>query len=298
MKLQEHLEKLRYFYEVANCKSMKKASEKVFITQPSLSKSIKLLEEVIGHELFIRLPRGVRLTNEGEELYRYCQNLFNSLSDLEKRLDFGDDPMAGSLKIGTYDSIGIYFWPHFLADFLPKYPNLSIELVTGRSSEMKELLEKGVIDIALIVNPKGNSQFVIKKMAKDRFKFYERAKGKKIYSHVDKAPLITMIDSFAPAMSNEDFLLEIGLEERKVYRTSSLESAKALCLKGLGIGFLPEFVAHELVDTKKIREVNLKVGNKGLYEHDIGMLIHKSKQKGILINQVMQEIEKSFHDQF
>lgn len=298
MKLQEHLEKLSYFYEVANCKSMKKAAQKVFITQPSLSKSMKLLEEVIGHDLFVRLPRGVRLTPEGETLYSYCHELFSSLEDLEKKLDHGDDPMAGTLRIGTYDSIGIYFWPSFLREFLPKYPNLTLELTTGRSSQMRDKLERGEIDIALIVRPKASSQLEVKPISKDVFKFYEAAKGKKVYKNLEDAPLILMGDSFSQNTPIDEILTENGLANRKVYQTSSLESAKELCLNGLGVGLLPEFVAADLLQRKKIKEVKFSKMEKGLYPHDIGVIIHKSKKDSILVNYVIESIEKDFHMRF
>ena len=297
MKLNEHLEKLRYFYEVANCKSMRRASEKVFITQPSLSKSIKLLEEVVGSELFIRLPRGVKLTEEGAILYKYCHELFNSLENLELKLEHGNDPMAGSLRIGTYDSIGIYFWPDFLRSFIPEYPNLSLEISTGRSSDMQEKLLNGEVDIALIINPKAHKQLEIRNIYEDSFKFYELAKGKKVYADLEEAPLITMPDSFSAAASLDEVLSKMGNIKRKTYQTSSLESAKELCLKGLGIGLLPELVVHSLMAQKKVKEVKVGKGTKGLFPHKISAAFHKSRKKSVLVNQVIDSIESSFHSQ-
>ncbi len=297
MKLNEHLEKLRYFYEVAKIKSMRKAAERVYITQPSLSKSIKLLEDVIGSELFIRMPRGVRLTEEGELLYQYCHELFNSLEDLEKKLEHGSDPMAGSLKIGTYDSIGIYFWPEFLKNFIPQYPHLSIELVTGRSSEIQEMLLRGEVDIALIINPKDSKQLDIYKLHVDRFKFYELAKGKKVYSSLVDAPLITMPSAFGGVSFLGDVVNKLGEDKRKTYQTSSLESAKELCLKGLGIGFLPELVVQSLMAQKKLREVTFKKMDKGLFPHDICVVCPKSRKKSILVKQVIESIDLSFRNQ-
>ena len=109
MNLADHLEKLKYFYEVGRLGSLKRASESVFISQPSLTKSIKILEDVIGSPLFIRLPRGMKLTKEGEILHSHCQKLFASITNIEQELTYPDDPLAGSLRIGTYDSIAIYF---------------------------------------------------------------------------------------------------------------------------------------------------------------------------------------------
>ena len=76
MNLKDHLEKLEYFYEVAKQGSFKKASQNVYISQPSLTKSIKVLEEAIGEDLFVRFPRGVKLTKRGDILFEFCHDLF------------------------------------------------------------------------------------------------------------------------------------------------------------------------------------------------------------------------------
>jgi DNA-binding transcriptional LysR family regulator len=292
MYLHEHLEKLRYFYEVARLGSMKKASEAVFVTQPSLSKTIKILEEVVGQELFVRLPRGVRLTPVGEILYSYCKDLFSNLKDLEMRLESSDDPMAGSLRVGTYDSIGIYFWPKFLKEFLPKYPALSLEISTGRSKEMQGQLDNGDLDLILIINPKKTSQSIIEPLKKDVFKFYQSTRKKVVYDNLDSAPFILMPDSFAPDQNLKEKIGKFNLEERKVYKTSSLESVKELTLNGLGLGFLPEFVCRDYVEKGLLEPVDLGKGSdSGLFPHTIGLGYQKAKKGSILVDTVISEIK-------
>lgn len=293
MYLHEHLEKLRYFFEVARLGSMKKASEAVFVTQPSLSKTIKILEEVVGQELFIRLPRGVRLTPVGEVLFNYCKDLFSNLKDLEMKLQSSDDPMAGSLRVGTYDSIGIYFWPKFLKDFLPQYPHLSLEITTGRSMQMQESLDKGDLDLILIINPKKTSQSVVEPLKKDVFKFYRSTRKKVVFENNDSAPFILMPDSFAPDQNLKEKLGKFNIEERKVYKTSSLESVKELTLNGLGLGFLPEFVCSDYVEKGLVEPVDLGKGSfAGLFPHTIGLAYQKSKVGSPLIETVISEIKE------
>ncbi|MCF8059690.1 MAG: LysR family transcriptional regulator [Bacteriovoracaceae bacterium] len=295
MYLHEHLEKLRYFYEVGRLGSMKKASEAAFVTQPSLSKSIKILEEVVGQELFVRLPRGVRLTEYGDILYQYCHELFSSLKDLEKRLESSDDPMAGSLRVGTYDSIGIYFWPKFLKEFLPKYPNLSLEISTGRSAQMQDLLDKGELDLILIINPKKTPQTIIESLRKDVFKFYKSTKKKTVFKTIEEAPFILMPDSFAPGANLKEKLGVFNIDERKIYKTSSLESVKELTLNGLGLGFLPESVCTEHIEKGALEVVDLGLGSKnGLFPHTIGLGLQKSRKDNPLVNQVISEIKARF----
>lgn len=80
MHLRDHLEKLHYFFEVAKAGSIKAASETLHITQPSITKSIKILEEVVGRPLFIRQPRGMSLTEEGELFTEILSRAFLSFN--------------------------------------------------------------------------------------------------------------------------------------------------------------------------------------------------------------------------
>ena len=282
MSLSDHLEKLNYFNEVAKQGSMKRASEVLFITQPSLTKSMKTLEEALGYELFHRRPRGVILTEKGEILFEYCQGLFSSLRDVEQRLQNPDDPMAGSIRIGTYDSIAIYFWPKFLKYLSKKYPLLDVELTTGRSKDIQRKLESRELDLAYIVEPKANDKIEIEIMDEDSFYLYQ---SPKIKEEIDSLPLILMDDA-----------VEVGelsaFGKRKKYKTSSLESAKELTQSGLGIGVLPERVAQPLVEAKKLKKIIFKgFPKKGISLHKIGAAYQLDRAGSPLLRQILEELD-------
>ena len=261
MNLTDHLEKLKYFYEVARLGSLKKASEKVFISQPSLTKSVKILEDVVGSPLFLRMPRGMKLTKEGEILHAHCKKLFASVSDMEQELTHPNDPLAGSLSIGTYDSIAIYFWPKFLQEFLTQHKKLDIELSTGRSDEIQTKLASGLLDLILVVDPKKTQNIEVEVLKQDSFKLYQTTSNKKVYQSIKDAPIIAMPSAAAGIQSIRDLLYRSGLGERKIYSTSSLESAKELTINGLGIGLLPQMVAKSSLDERKIKHLLiLKIG--------------------------------------
>jgi DNA-binding transcriptional LysR family regulator len=201
--------------------------------------------------------------------------------------------MAGSLRVGTYDSISIYFWPKFLRDFLPKYPNLSLEISTGRSREMQEKLDKGELDLILIINPKKSATVVIEGIRKDVFKFYKSTRKKTVFENEESAPFILMPDSFAPGQNLKDKLGGFGVEDRKIYSTSSLESVKELTLNGLGLGFLPEFVCHDHVEKGALEVVDLGKGSKsGLFPHTLGIGFQKGRKENPLLLKVIEEIRE------
>lgn len=97
-------EQLQNFVDVAQNGSINKASEQTFITQPSLSRSIKALEEEMGKELLVRTSRGVSLTPTGKIFYNYAQSILSQFTVLERLKNIDEDIIYSSLSVSV-DSI-------------------------------------------------------------------------------------------------------------------------------------------------------------------------------------------------
>lgn len=292
MNLSDHLEKLQYFRAIAETGSIKRAAEIVYVTQPSLTKSLKTLEEAIGRKLFIRKPRGVELTQEGEILMDFCQRLFAGLADTEQKLSFPDDPYAGALKVGTYESIGIYFWPQFLKKFLPRYPKLNLQMETGRSREIQLKLERGELDLVLVIEPvpDANTETIILK--KDSFCFYQSPKTK-LFDSPKTAPLIFMPSALTSSQELKKTIDNLGLQNRRVYTCSSLETVKELTMNGIGIGLLPKMVAKSLLKKNQLSQVYLPgIAKSGIGEHQLGLAYQKTRADSPLIQLLIAQIQK------
>ena len=293
MRLDEHLEKLKYFYEIAKAGSFKKASENIYLTQPSLTKSIKILEENIGKNLFNRLPRGVSLTTEGEILFKYCHHLFAGIGEIEQKLLSPTDPYAGSLRVGTYESIATYFWPSFLKEFLPKYPNLNFELSTGRSSDMQSMLENEELDFIYVVEPRETNNIEVQKIEDDEFNLYASTKKTTIFKTYENASIILMPSALTSHGGLENFINQFSLERKQFFKTSSLESVKELTLAGLGVGLLPRKVASSLIKSKKLKKISLgSFPKKGIGAHSIGIAYHKQIRDSILLKTLIKDLKQ------
>lgn len=295
MNLRDHLEKLNHFYEVSKQGSIKEASKMLNLTQPSVTKSVKILEDSIGKSLFVRKPRGVVLTQEGELLNQYCHILFSQLEDIEQKLISPNDPMAGSIKVGTYDSIAIYFWPKFLKGFFKKYPNLDLELTTNRSHNIQNMVEEGELDVGLIIEPKSSSSLDVINLYEDSFYLYASSKMLKKEINSQTTPLIFMSD--AVAGNNKGRLLHLlgeQLSTRKHFVTSSLESTKELAINGLGLALLPKFVAKEAVSKKKLKPVDVTSFPKaGIGKHSVGLIYPKHQVGSKTLQGLITEIESN-----
>ncbi|MEZ4744109.1 MAG: LysR family transcriptional regulator [Bdellovibrionota bacterium] len=294
MYLQDHLEKLAYFYKVASLGSVKDASKALNLTQPSVTKSIKALEEAIGSNLFIRKPRGMSLTKEGELLKKYCHTLFAQIKDIEVKLKSPDDPLAGSLKVGTYDSIAIYFWPKFLKKFLKKYTKLDLELTTDRSRNIQRQVEAGELDLGLIIEPNPSHLLEVINLSVDTFQLYVSTKMSKSEIESAMTPLIFMPDALADENQNRlAHLLGVRNISRKQFKTSSLESAKELVVGGIGIGLLPKMVAEDAIIKKKIKVFRPNYFPKaGLGMHHIGLVFPKYSVNSAPLQTLIEEIKQ------
>lgn len=277
MSLNDHLEKLPYFITIAKLGSFQAAAQALFLTQPTLSKSIKILEASIGKPLFHRHAKGVQLTAEGEILYREGVKVLQLMQSVSKELKHPQDPLSGTLRIGTYDSILIYFWAEFLKKFSKRHPRLKFEIKTMRSADVQKSLQNNELDFAFIISPKPASELVISSLQKDCFYFFESTARHKSYESLHDAPLIYMEQAFGQNREVFDEILQhVTLNDksqRQIYLVSSLESVKELCLNGLGIGILPRFVASKEIKTKKLQMAKLTQTkwDRGFGEHDLSI---------------------------
>ena len=113
---------LRYFQVVAQELHFRKAAEKLFITQPGLSRQIKQLEEELGAQLFLRDKRIVSLTDAGKYLYDESTQLINQLDAVKRSIQLIDKGEEGELRIGFVGSAMQKVIPNLLLKLNNKYP--------------------------------------------------------------------------------------------------------------------------------------------------------------------------------
>ena len=108
----------RTFYTVAKCNNFSKAAEKLFVTQPTISYSIKQLETNLNTKLFYRTPTGAKLTQDGVELLNYVEKSYNILISGERNLIDCKNFEHGKISIGVQSHIGKFFYFRLLKNFI------------------------------------------------------------------------------------------------------------------------------------------------------------------------------------
>lgn len=150
---------LRYFLTVVREKGINRAAEVLHITQPTLSRQLAQLEEELGVSLFHRGARKITLTSEGILLRRRAEEILALVDRTEKELLEKDGQVEGRIVIGGGELAAMQELPELIARFRERYTLVNFDLVTGNADVIKEQMEKGLIDIGVLMEPVDMEKF-------------------------------------------------------------------------------------------------------------------------------------------
>lgn len=144
---------LAYFLAVAREENFTRAAEQLHVTQPTLSRQIADLEQELGVKLFVRSSHHVVLTQDGMILKRRAQEIL-SLADKTKR-DFlrGDETVEGVISIGSGEFLSTRLLTDGMAQFREKHPRVRFEIYSGNAGNIRERMERGLLDVGLMAEP-------------------------------------------------------------------------------------------------------------------------------------------------
>ena len=141
---------LRYFLEVAREENMSRAAEQLHVTQPTLSKALKSLEEELGKKLFTRHSFSIALTEEGVLLRDRAEDLVSMADKIEQEFLSLDDITGGDLYFGLAESWQIRHLAREIRKFKKVYPDIRYHITSGDTEQVTEKLDKGLLDFAAI----------------------------------------------------------------------------------------------------------------------------------------------------
>jgi Transcriptional regulator len=144
---------LRYFLTVVREESITKAADVLHITQPTLSRQLTQMEEEVGAKLFERGSRKITLTNEGILLRRRAEEIIQLVEKTEEELAEQDEQVEGKITIGSGEIASVQLLPNLFRTFREKYPRVSFDIFTATADLVKEHMDKGLIDIGLLLEP-------------------------------------------------------------------------------------------------------------------------------------------------
>jgi DNA-binding transcriptional LysR family regulator len=141
---------LEVFREVAARGSLTAAGQALGYTQSTVSRQLSALEQATGAHLFDRLPRGVRLTEEGRCLLAHAEAVLDRMRAARDDLEALRGLEAGRLRVGAFDSADAALVPRAMAVFRAAHPKVALSLVEGSTTVQLERLRNGEVDVAVV----------------------------------------------------------------------------------------------------------------------------------------------------
>ena len=235
----------RIFYYVAKYKSFTRAAEATCSNQPNLTRAIKTLERQLDCTLFERTSKGVRLTEDGKELYEHVSVAFEHIQAGEEAISAKRSMEHGVVSIGATEiALRCYLLP-ILRQYHQAFPGVRIKILNVSSPQAVKLAENTLVDLAIVTTPVTlNAKLLTNKLARLQevpvsSRDFE-IKGETTLERLAEYPII----SLGSGTSTYEFYFEEFIK-RGCHFSPDIEAATAdqilpLVKHGLGVGFVPE----------------------------------------------------------
>ncbi|MFU7589172.1 LysR family transcriptional regulator [Priestia sp. RMT2NF4] len=150
---------LRYFLTVAREGNITKAADVLHVTQPTLSRQLKDLEQELGKKLFIRSSHSIILTDEGMLLRNRAEEIVNMVDKLEAEFSSMEETIGGDIYIGGGETEAMKHIARVAKDVQLRYPNIRYHLYSGNEEDITERLDKGLLDFGILIQPADISKY-------------------------------------------------------------------------------------------------------------------------------------------
>lgn len=256
------LEYYKIFYFVAKAGSFTQAGEELCISQPAVSQAIKLLETNLGSKLFIRIPKGVRLTPEGEALYNYVQRGYEYIQMGEEKFQKMLDLENGEIRIGASDMTLQFYLLPYLEKFHEKFPRIKVTVTNGPTPETLEYLYEGKIDFGIVSEPfETKSEIEAFKVREIRDIFVAGSRfaylnGKHIkLKELEELPIICLESNTSSRKFIDKFLEENGVILRPEFELAMSDIIVKFAVRNLGIGCVVSDFARDAIANGELFEL-------------------------------------------
>ena len=139
----------KYVYEVYKTRSFSKAASNLYISQPSLSATIKKIETRLGTPIFDRSTSPIQLTECGEKYIHYAEHLMDMENEFENYLNDFEALRTGHLSVGGSNLFASYVLPPLLSEFMGKYPSVDVKMTESTTNDLETQLFSGSLDLVI-----------------------------------------------------------------------------------------------------------------------------------------------------
>jgi DNA-binding transcriptional LysR family regulator len=258
------LHQLKVFVSVFKNKSFSRASEELYLTQPTISDHIKTLEEELECNLFDRLGRTIMPTKEAEFLYSHATEILEKISILKETFSQFKKELSGELIIGASTIPGTYLMPIIISDFTKKYPAISFQIVIGDSKEIIGKISRHELLMGIVGAKISDSQLVFTPFLEDELIAISSPaliqKNELPLEELVKSPLIFRESGSGTQREVEQILESKGISSDTLKIAGifgSTDAVKQAVKSGLGVAIVSKLSVTDELKFETLKEIKV-----------------------------------------
>lgn len=244
----------KIFLTLYDLKSISKTANKLYVSQPAISYSLKELESQLGYSLFYRNSKGIVPTIEAIELYSYISEAFNIIKSGEEHIKKMNTLDVGEIKIGAPTYISVFYLSSFISYFRKKYPGIKFDIITKSSKDdLVNMLHNRSINLIVDTLPISINNKSCKKLYLSTINncfVYKKNSIFKVKSikDLEKYPLILPIKGSTNRFKLEEYMEKRNVKLKSIIECNSLEFMLEMVRNDSGIGYFIESAITSQID--------------------------------------------------
>ncbi|MDX7922580.1 LysR substrate-binding domain-containing protein [Aeromonas media] len=243
---------LRYFVELVREKSFTRASEKLFVTQPTISKMIRSMEEELGQPLLNREGHSFTLTDSGQVLFARGQLILAQMQQLEAELADLQSLQHGRLALGIPPMVG-HVYADLIRAYRSRYPKVELSIVEYGGRRIEQAVLEGELDLAITMLPT-REEGVLSALELDCYPIQVvlpdlprwRGESEIRLADLQEEPFLLYTQAFTLSERLEQACRQAGFVPQVAARSSQWDFLTAMVRSGMGVAFLPEPICRRL----------------------------------------------------
>jgi DNA-binding transcriptional LysR family regulator len=261
---------LRMLVVLSEEMNMRKASERLFVSQPALSQRLQTIEKSWGFQIFIRSQKGLTLTPAGEKVISFAREVVNKEEKLREQISELEGEVHGTLKLAVASIIGQHWLPEVLKKYVNKYPHAKISLITGWSSEILKSMFEDHVHIGII---RGNPEWkgIKEHLLTDTLYLVDTEISKiEDVLHTERPFIQFKSDSTYYQEIQDWWHNQFQTSPKRTIVVDQIETCKQMAFNGIGYAILPSVTLKE--DEQDIFKIPLLDENNKPIERDTWLL--------------------------
>ncbi|RCX16723.1 LysR family transcriptional regulator [Fontibacillus phaseoli] len=288
------VETLRVFVTVAEQSHFSRAAEMLNLSQPGVSLHVRNLENEFGAQLLNRSPKHVKLTEEGEILYRQAKQILALYEGAKQEIRLLHEIVTGSIHIGASFTIGEYILPRMLAEFATGCPEVEMQVTIGNTEEITRGVRLSELDLGLVegevpdqsemrVTPYMKDEMIVVAAPEHPLSSLRRAE----YSYLQNLVWILRESGSGTRAFSDRFLQERSLTVKQSYVFNSSQGVKEAVAAGLGVALLSRWVVRKELASGELLEI---ITDGTALQRDFSLIRNKHASPTLAVDMFLQKL--------